>query len=163
MFRLLRRLFERKAAPESGSVVEELWVEDFSVPESPKGGASGESRFVEVDETGYSAHRGGRGLSLELRRANFFAWVEAPLYRHSDFVLEGLFEISAESPYSACGFLFRYQDEGNFYSALVSTKGFFRLDVVFNGSPRTLTAWTELPRPAGGGAKDRAGAALRSA
>ena len=52
-------------------------------------------------------------------------------------------------PHSACGFLFRYQDEANFYSVLVSNRGFFRFDVVFNGSPRALVAWTETPRSRG--------------
>jgi Flp pilus assembly protein TadD/predicted RNA-binding Zn-ribbon protein involved in translation (DUF1610 family) len=157
MFHLLRRLFRREAAPEPGSLVEELWVAKLSAANGPKSGgrAEGEehadSRFLEVEEAGYSARYRDEGLALELGRANFFAWAEAPLYQQADFVLEGLFEISPESPYSACGFLFRYQDEGNFYSALVSNKGFFRLDVVFNGSPRTLIAWTELPLPRGPG------------
>ncbi|MDP3179771.1 MAG: tetratricopeptide repeat protein, partial [Spirochaetaceae bacterium] len=33
---------------------------------------------------------------------------------------------------------------------LVSNRGYFRLDMVFNGTPRPLIAWTELPSPFGG-------------
>jgi tetratricopeptide (TPR) repeat protein len=148
MFEFIKRLFKADDAPEPGSLVEELWIATL---DGPKGG-----RFLEARETGYSARylageRAGEGrLLLELSRPDLFAWTEAPLYRHSDFVLEGEFAFPAGQAHSACGFLFRYQDEGNFYAALVSNDGFFRLDVVFNGSPRPLVAWTELPPRAEG-------------
>jgi tetratricopeptide (TPR) repeat protein len=143
MFEGIKRYFRRRdPAPEPGSLVEELWVGEMSGPEK--------GRFLEIEGTGYSARYSrmaeGPGLQLELGRSDLFAWTEAPLYRHSDFAIEGEFAVAPGLPYSACGFLFRYQDEGNFYSVLVSNKGFFRLDVVFNGSPRPLVAWTELPR-----------------
>ncbi|HUW40849.1 MAG TPA: tetratricopeptide repeat protein [Rectinemataceae bacterium] len=156
MLQILRRLFHREATPEPGSLVEELWAVELSAAGGArvggarvggaKSGAGSGNRFLEVAEAYYSAHFGEAGLELELKRKSLFAWTEAPLYRQADFVLEGGFAIRPGSPYSACGFLFRYQDEDNFYSALVSTKGLFRLDVVFNGSPRPLVAWTELPR-----------------
>jgi tetratricopeptide (TPR) repeat protein len=142
MFEGIKRLFRRGlAAPEPGSLVEELWIGGMS---GPKAG-----RFLEVEEDGYSARyspevEDGR-LELVLERPDLFAWTEAPLYRHSDFVLEGEFAMPRGMPHSACGFLFRYQDEGNFYSLLVSNRGFFRLDLVLSGKPRALIAWTELP------------------
>jgi tetratricopeptide (TPR) repeat protein len=142
MFEGIKRLFQKApAAPEPGSIVEELWTAVFSGP--------GEGRFLELREGGYSSRyvkgkdAAGR-LELELKKTDLFAWTEAPLYRQVDFVLEGDFVIPRGMPYSACGFLFRYQDERNFYSVLVSNKGFFRFDVVFNGMPRVLVAWTEL-------------------
>jgi tetratricopeptide (TPR) repeat protein len=116
-----------------------------------------EGRFLEVEAPGYSARfveasdGKGRSLELELERADLFAWTEAPLYRHSDFALEGEFAMPSGQAHSACGFLFRYQDEGNFYSILVSNKGLFRLDVVFNRSPRALVAWTEIAPPSARG------------
>jgi tetratricopeptide (TPR) repeat protein/predicted RNA-binding Zn-ribbon protein involved in translation (DUF1610 family) len=148
MFEGIKRFFgRRQAAPEPGSLVEELWVASMSGPK--------EGRFLEIEAEGYSgrylrsdgrqAPFGGPCLELALSKSDLFAWTEAPLYRHSDFVLEGELAMPAGQAHSACGFLFRYQDEGNFYSALVSNRGFFRLDVIFNGSPRALVAWTELP------------------
>jgi tetratricopeptide (TPR) repeat protein/predicted RNA-binding Zn-ribbon protein involved in translation (DUF1610 family) len=143
MLEFLKRIFKVDDAPDPGSLVEELWQSDMSGPE--------EGRFLEQVEEGYSARYAagekaeGARLELRLERSDLFAWTEAPVYRHSDFVLEGVFAVPAGTPYSACGFLFRYQDEGNFYSVLVSTKGLFRFDVVFNGTPRALVAWTELP------------------
>jgi tetratricopeptide (TPR) repeat protein len=124
--------------------VEELWLADLG------GAATG--RFLEADEGSHASRYAtsigsdGPALELELRKGDLFAWTEAPLYRHSDFVLEGEFAIPAGQAHSACGFLFRYQDEGDFYSVLVSNKGYFRLDLVFNGHPRTMVAWTEVPR-----------------
>ncbi len=161
MFAFLRRLFSRRGpAPEPGSLVEELWIARLSGP--------GPGRFLEAEEEGYAAaYRGGgvRGglaregrkpgaggsgspsdyLELEIARAGLFAWTEAPLYRYADFVLEGELELPPSSPHASAGFLFRYQDEANFYTALVSNRGYFRLDVVFNGTPRPLIAWTEIP------------------
>jgi len=146
MIGFLRRLFGRRPAePEPGSIVEELWIAELD--------GQRRGRFLERDEESYRAAyvepaKGGDDssprLQLSLERRNLFAWVEAPLYRYSDFVLEGVLEFLPGSPYSACGFLFRYQDDSNFYSVLVSNRNFFRLDCVFNGSPRPLIAWTEL-------------------
>jgi len=142
MLEFIKRLFRRGAgAQEPGSLAEELWLGAMT---GPKAG-----RFLEVEAEGYSAAYlpkvdEGR-LELRLERPNLFAWTEAPLYRYSDFVLEGEFSMPEGGPYSACGFLFRYQDEGDFYALLVSNKGFFRLDLVLSGKPRALIAWTELP------------------
>jgi len=107
------------------------------------------ARFLASDEGAYAARYAEGALELELRKPDLFAWTEAPLYRYADFVAEGELEFSPSCPYAACGFLFRYQDESNFYSILVSNEGRFRLDAVFNGNPRPLVAWTELPAAAG--------------
>ena len=143
MLDAIRRLFRRRPAdPEPGSLVEELWLGEMSGPEK--------GRFLETVGADYAArYARPQGLELELSRPDLFAWTEAPLYRHSDFVLEGEFAMGQGLPHSACGFLFRYQDEANFYSVLVSNRGFFRFDVIFNGSPRALVAWTETPRSRG--------------
>jgi tetratricopeptide (TPR) repeat protein len=140
MFEGIKRLFRRLPdAPEPGSLVEELWLGSMS---GQKAG-----RFLEIEGEGYSARYGGGpapALELALERPDLFAWTEAPLYRHSDFVLEGEFAMP-RTPRAACGFLFRYQDDGNFYALLVSNGGFFRLDLVLSGKPRALIAWTEVP------------------
>jgi tetratricopeptide (TPR) repeat protein len=144
----LKRFFSREQPPEPGSITEELWVADLS-------GTSEKGRFLECEEESHGASYREGGLGLRLKRPGLFAWTEAPLYRQSDFVLEGEFAFAngvplggsaAEGqPYSACGFLFRAADEGNFYCVLVSNKGYLRMDAVFNGKPRPLFAWTECP------------------
>jgi tetratricopeptide (TPR) repeat protein/predicted RNA-binding Zn-ribbon protein involved in translation (DUF1610 family) len=140
MFEFLRRLFKKPAPPpEPGSLVEEIWSAELS--------GERKGRFLEVRAEGYNSSYSGGILELALDRSDLFAWTEAALYRYADLVIEGEMEFAPGSPYSACGLLFRYQDSGNFYSVLVSDKNFFRLDVVFNGSPRPLVAWTELPTP----------------
>ncbi|HRY55872.1 MAG TPA: tetratricopeptide repeat protein [Spirochaetia bacterium] len=138
MLELLARLLGRKpAAPSPGSLAEELWVAELSGPRR--------GRFLEARAESYSARYAEGRLELELARPDLFAWTEAPLYQYADFVVEGELSFGEAAPHSACGFLFRYQDESSFYSLLVSNRGFFRLDAVLNGTPRPLVAWTELP------------------
>jgi tetratricopeptide (TPR) repeat protein len=135
----LKRLTSRVEAPEPGSTVEELWEAELS--------GAGKGRFLAGPGPGYAARYEPGRLELELARPDLFAWTEAPLYRHVDLVLEGSFLLPKANFDTACGFLFRYADEGNFYAALVSSKGYFRLDAVFNGKPRPVVAWTEIPLP----------------
>ncbi len=151
VFGFLRRLFVREEKPDPGSVVEELWIAELSGPER--------GRFLAENTQSYAAHYENGALALDLKRPHLFAWTEAPVYRYEDFVLEGEFEFAPlplkaegatlasgrQPPHAAGGFLFRFADEDNFYAVLVSNRGFFRLDAVFNGKPRALIAWTEIP------------------
>ncbi|MBL8966342.1 MAG: tetratricopeptide repeat protein [Spirochaetaceae bacterium] len=142
-----KRLFGKETPTAPGSLVEELWTADFGDP--------AKTRFAleatEAYEASLCRHSGGAGaLRLDLKKANLFAWTEAP-QRRGDFVIEGDFAFppagraGEAAGHAAAGFLFRFADAGNFYAALVSNKGYFRLDALFNGSPRPLVAWTELP------------------
>ncbi|GHT97516.1 hypothetical protein FACS1894142_2210 [Spirochaetia bacterium] len=83
-------------------------------------------------------------MVLALRRPNCIAWVEDPLYRYGDQVIEGRIRLDPHGGYAAAGFMFRMIDEGTYYSALVSSKGYFRLDVLRNGEPLPLLGWTEV-------------------
>ncbi|HTX73579.1 MAG TPA: tetratricopeptide repeat protein [Rectinemataceae bacterium] len=152
LFQFLRRLFRSEEGPEPGSLVEELWTVELAeaLPASRQQQAAGHRRFLETSEESHRAAYDEEGLLLELKRPRLFAWTEAPLYRHADFVLRGELVFDRDAPYAAAGFLFRYQDESNFYAALVSNRGHLRLDAVFNGSPRSVLAWTELPPLPGG-------------
>lgn len=135
----MRKLFGR-SKPDPASIVAERWETKFFLKRR--------ARFREEKTADYEARLQGHALELTLKRRNLFAWVENPLYRYHDFVLEAEISLPAEG-YSSAGVLFRYVNESSYYYFLVSTRGYFRFDVVFNGSPMRLIDWTELPRPEG--------------
>jgi tetratricopeptide (TPR) repeat protein len=137
MFDFLKRLFRRSDEIDPSATVEEYWQTDFSKADS--------SRFREETGEGYAARFARKRLTLELLREGLFAWVRDPVYRYTDCVIEAVFASGPGNGYSACGLLFRYQDDTNFYSIMVSNRGYFRLDAVFNGSPMPVIGWTELP------------------
>lgn len=98
-------------------------------------------RFPAEQTPDYRARARGGRLVLEIRKESCFAWVTSPgLYR--DFLLRGRVGFAAENGHSAAGFVFRYVNEENFYYFLLSDRGEFRFDVVFNGNPRHLIEWT---------------------
>lgn len=146
MLRLLKGLFRREDIdPES--IREERWAADLSKPRH--------ARFIEEDTAEYAASFGRRGLELLLKKPRLFAWVEDPLYRYGNCVVEANVRFPLDegesAGYAAAGILFRYSDARSYYSFLVSTKGFFRVEAVFNGSPMPLIGWTETPEPIGKG------------
>jgi tetratricopeptide (TPR) repeat protein len=104
----------------------------------------------DVDAPGYAARRANGAYVLELKKPSFFAWEIArtgePL---GDFILEARMAIDPANGYSAAGFLLRYDNEENFYSFLVSNRGFFRFDLLFNNHPMPLIEWTPLPEQSG--------------
>jgi tetratricopeptide (TPR) repeat protein len=148
MFSFLKRLFRAKPQYAPDDIVEESVEIDFS--------RRGSLRFREHEEERYSVRLGKGRLELRLDRENLFAWAENPVHRYSDFVAEAdlLLDLpdraeppaaeGAKSAKAAAGLLFRYSDEEHFYCAMVSDSGYARLDVVFNGVPRPLIAWTEI-------------------
>jgi tetratricopeptide (TPR) repeat protein len=133
----LKTFFRRsRDAEDSDLPREEYWKANFSRPSK--------LRFAIERTEDYSIIRHARRLELALHRGNTLAWTEMPGYRYQDFRLQCSIGIKDQSPYAACGILFHYIDEQSFYCLLVSNKGNFRLDSVFNGSPSTLIPWTEL-------------------
>jgi hypothetical protein len=91
--------------------------------------------------------RNERGAyALSLHRESYFAW-ETLIdgRRFDDFVLEADVEIDPSNGHCAAGVLFRHLDDENFYSFLVSTRGNFRVDALFNNHPLHLVEWTRLP------------------
>ncbi|MDA3940697.1 MAG: tetratricopeptide repeat protein [Spirochaetia bacterium] len=71
-----------------------------------------------------------------------FVWSLNNNYRYKDFVLDTTISINKVNGHSAAGILFRYADELNYYYFMISENGYFRLDVVFNGTPQILIPWT---------------------
>jgi tetratricopeptide (TPR) repeat protein len=133
--RLLAKLLHRKPAP--GSIAHEKWESTFT---------RGKNRRFQVVDTDRYAARNERGFfRLQLRRSRHFAWVLNEMYRYRNFVLDLDIEFGEENGHSAAGAVFRYVNEENYYYALISNHGYFRLDVVFNGNPITLIPWLEIP------------------
>ncbi len=133
--RLIAKLLHRKPAP--GSLIHEKWESGFR---------SGKNRRIEEAEEEHFSARSERGaFLLELRRRHLFAWALNESYRYRNFVADMEISLDAENGHSAVGAVFRYVNEENYYYALVSNSGRFRLDVVFNGNPMTLIPWLEIP------------------
>jgi tetratricopeptide (TPR) repeat protein len=136
----MRRLFGKATQPEAGALVEERWSSSF--------GLLRQKRFPSELTQDYSATvRRGR-LELEIHKTSAFAWVVGP-YKYRDFVLEGRLTIDPGNGHSAAGFVFRHVNDENFYYFLVSNRGYFRLDVVFNRTPFHLIEWTPTPLASG--------------
>jgi tetratricopeptide (TPR) repeat protein len=90
---------------------------------------------------------GGRGhisLTLGLKKTNCIAWVEIPEPEYRDHIIEAKISLDSLGGYASTGIIFRIMHEESYYLALVSSKGYFRLDVVKDNSPKALIAWTEI-------------------
>ncbi len=121
---------------ESDSIVSEFW--EFQ-PES-----NSENRFELEDNESLRAELKDNSLILTAKKEDLFVWSLNNLYRYKDFVLDVAISIAKDNGHSAAGILFRYADELNYYYLMISENGFFRLDVVFNGTPRILIPWTSV-------------------
>jgi hypothetical protein len=136
----LRNIFRRRK-PELDAAPREKWIADFSKPKS--------ARFDIKSESSYDAKFQKFGpkhcLTLGLKKTGCIAWVEAPNHRYSDCVIDGKIRLDVRGGYGAAGVMFRMVDEGTYYSFLISSKGYFRLDVLRNGMPFPLVGWTEIP------------------
>ncbi|MDR2402802.1 MAG: tetratricopeptide repeat protein [Spirochaetaceae bacterium] len=141
MFGILRRILQgskaRKREIDPDALISEKWTADFSKPQ--------DRRFFCGSEAAYDAYIQRNALVLGLRKTNCLSWAEDPLYRYGDQVIEGRFCLKPYGGYAAAGFMFRMVDEGTCYLVLVSSKGYFRLDLLRNGTPLPLIGWTEVP------------------
>ncbi|MDR1894237.1 MAG: tetratricopeptide repeat protein [Spirochaetales bacterium] len=114
-------------------------------------------RFKEEAGAGYQCALGRDALELTLNKKNIFAWADDPWFRYGDFVLDA--DCTFRTPgYAALGFSFRRINEGNYYYFLISNRGFFRFDQVFNNNPRIIIPWTPLDPPPAGPNREDSGA-----
>jgi len=102
------------------------------------------SPFDIKTESSYNSYLSDGSLTLGLKKANCIAWVDMPDYVFQDHIIEAKIRLDSLGGYSAAGIIFRIMDEGSYYLALVSSKGYFRIDVVKDNTPKTLIAWTEI-------------------
>ena len=102
------------------------------------------SPFDIKSETSYNSYLSNGALVLELKKTNCIAWAEIPQPQFSDHVIDAKIRLDSLGGYASTGIIFRLIDQESYYLALVSSKGYFRLDVVKDNSPKALIAWTEI-------------------
>ncbi|MCP5514689.1 MAG: tetratricopeptide repeat protein [Spirochaetales bacterium] len=116
------------------------WKENFSIFRK--------SRFKNEKEKNYTSEViPGTGLQLVLKKENVFAWCEPPENIYTDFDAQCSFSFETAGVYCSGGFLFRMGNDYNYYYFLLSNRGYFRVDCVFNGNPIRLIGWTPLSFP----------------
>jgi len=130
-------LFSTKLSREPAKLMKERWIADFSKPER--------SCFDIKSEISYNAYLDKGSLFLGLKKENCMAWLETANRVYVNQIINASFHFISPGGYCAAGIMFRIADSGNYYLALVSSKGYFRLDVVNNKVPKPLTGWTEAP------------------
>jgi hypothetical protein len=129
--------FRKKKKPDPYELVQEKWRTGF--------GLLDKKRFEVQKEETYESGIDKNRFFLCLKKKNHFAWVLSELYRYKDLCLEADIEFREGNPHSAAGFILRYINDENFYYFLISNRGFFRFDLVFNGNPMKRIDWTESP------------------
>ena len=129
-------LFRKNKSVDPDSLLQETWHSGFRWFQK--------KRFPSETTADYRARVKRRRLELEIHKPSCFAWVVSP-YQYADFVIEANLNIGGENGHSSSGFVFRYNNEDNFYYFLLSNRGYFRFDVVFNRNPGHLIEWTPLP------------------
>jgi len=148
LLKIRNTLSRRRPEPdETDEIVEEKWIADFSKPKH--------ARFDIKSESSYDANlrknlfSSGYSMALGLKKTGCIAWTEAPERRYRDLIISGSIRIDAIGGYGAGGIFYRMVDSETYYSFLISSKSYFRLDAVRNGMPLPLVGWTELPLSTG--------------
>jgi tetratricopeptide (TPR) repeat protein len=104
--------------------------------------------FRTARESSYTAGYEGRAYVLALLKDSVFAWESLDEdRRYTDFLMEAEVEPEPSNGHSAAGVIFRHVNDENFYSVLLSSRGNFRVDVLFNNHPVKIVDWTRVPEP----------------
>jgi tetratricopeptide (TPR) repeat protein len=103
-----------------------------------------ESPFDIKSEISYNSNLSNGSFELGLKKSNCIAWADIPEYKFDDLIIEAKIRLDSFGGYAAAGIIFRITDDTSYYIALVSGKGYFRIDAVKDSAPRPLIAWTEL-------------------
>jgi predicted Zn-dependent protease len=104
--------------------------------------------FATARAPSYTAEYEGHAYVLTLLKDSVFAWETlTDERRFTDLILEAEVEPDPSNGHSAAGLIFRHVNDENFYSFLLSSRGNFRVDILFNNHPMTLVDWTRVPEP----------------
>jgi len=138
--RLIYALSKKARQKKQDSHEEKLIVDFARAKKSP---------FDIKSESSYNAYlsrdRKSRGaFELGLKKLNCIAWVDIPDHEYRDHVIEAKIRLDSLGGYASTGIIFRIADEDSYYLALVSSKGYFRIDVINNNAPKALIVWTEI-------------------
>lgn len=135
MIRLLRSLFEKPAPPPPpGSLAEFQW--------EPVLADAGSAAFYIGGDGRYEARSTGEGLELELYKPSLFAWSQSEAYAFADAIVCARFSLPETG---AAGLILRMASDESFYFLSISREGAARMDLLFNGEPRTLVPWVPCP------------------
>ena len=129
-------LFRKNKIADPDSLLQDTWCTDFRWLTR--------KRFANEVAQDFSAKTRKRRLELKIHKPSCFAWVLAP-YQYGDLMIQAKLHTGRENGHSSVGFVFRYNNEDNFYYFLLSNRDRFRFDVVFNKNPINLIEWTEVP------------------
>jgi hypothetical protein len=129
--------------------MKEKWIADFSKPEKSCFDIKSEISYNAYLEKSPSLIKGAASkdsaLFLGLKKKNCMAWLETANRVYVNQIIEARFHFDSLEAYCATGIMFRIAGQGSYYLALVSSKGYFRLDAVNNNIPTPLIGWTETP------------------
>jgi len=147
LVKLRNILTRQRPEPDETEITAEKWVADFSKPKQARFDIKSESSYdanlrKNLFSTAYS-------LALCLKKTGCIAWTDAPERRYRDLAISGSIRIDTRGGYGAGGMFFRMVDSETYYSFLISSRGYFRLDAVRNGMPFPLIGWTEFPHSIG--------------
>jgi len=130
---LLNKLNNREQKPES---LEGKLILNFSkIRKSP---------FDIKTESSYNAYLSKRSFEMGLKKQKCIAWTEIPDIEYNDHIIEAKIRLDSMGGYAAAGITFHIRDDEAYYIVLFSSKGYYRLDVVRDGSPKPLIAWTDI-------------------
>ena len=117
--------------------MKEKWVADFSKPEK--------SCFDIKPEISHNANLENGSLFLGLKKKNSMTCLETADRVYVDQYIDARFRFDDLGGHCAAGVMFRIIERGTYYLALLSSKGYFRLDAVTKDAPQPLVGWTETP------------------
>ncbi|MDR2941121.1 MAG: hypothetical protein LBV17_00825 [Treponema sp.] len=83
-------------------------------------------------------------FEIVLKKQKCIAWTEIPDREYQDHIIEARIRLDNLGGYAAAGITFHIRDDQAYYIALFSSKGYFRVDAVRDGSPKPLIAWTDI-------------------